>query len=136
MVSSPLGLRRPEDIVGSLQLRIPLFLLGAVAILSGGLKTRARVRAYQGGLGLALLEVLAGVALVGSTAPGVATDGTMIVLAKVTGVIIVISSVAQALKAHKLSKAREESEGGRLYSQIKYSESPNPELPEGDPPLT
>ncbi len=46
-------------------LRLPLFLIGTVAILSGALKARERTRAYYGGVGMGLVEILVGVVCIG-----------------------------------------------------------------------
>ncbi len=104
-------------------LRVPLFLIGAVALLSGGLKARERTRAYYGGVGMGLVEILVGVACMAATMPGVANNDTMIWLMFLAGGVIVVSTVSRGLTASRLRKGREESESRRLYSQIKYEEA-------------
>lgn len=101
-------------------LRVPLFLIGAVALLSGGLKARERVRVYYGGVGMGLLEILVGVACLAATLPGIASNDTMATLISLAGGVIFISTVSRGLTASRLRKGREESESRRLYSQIKY----------------
>lgn len=50
-------------------LRLPLFLIGTVAILSGALKARERTCAYYGGVGMGLVEILVGVVCIGAGMP-------------------------------------------------------------------
>ena len=116
-------------------LRVPLFLVGAVAILSGGLKARERTRAYYGGVGMGLLEILVGVGCMVAGMPGVANNDMMAGLIYLAGGVIFVSTISRGLEASKLRKGQGDSESRRLYSQIKYGEAlAGMTLPEGVTP--
>ncbi len=104
-------------------LRVPLFLIGAVALLSGGLKARERTRAYYGGFGMGLFEIVVGLACMAAAMPGVGSNETMAGLMSLAGGVIFVSTVSRGLRASKLRKGQEDSESRRLYSQIKYGET-------------
>jgi len=115
-------------------LRISLFLIGALALLSGGLKVRERARAYHGGVGMGFVEILVGLASMAATMPGVVDDQTMPWLISLSGGVTFVSTVSRGLEASKLRKDRDESESRRLYSQIKYGEALGGMMIPGDQP--
>ena len=95
-------------------LRVPLFLIGAVALLSGGLKARERTRAYYGGVGMGLVEILVGAACIAATMPGIANNTAMAGLLSLAGGVIFVSTLSRGLEASRIRKGREESEAVRL----------------------
>ncbi len=103
-------------------LRILLGLLALFTLLSGWMKSRARIRSAVGGAGLGAVELLAGFMLLIAQGPGMAPDGARMALGAFTAVVLVLSNVGAVLKASRLRRVREGSEGSRLYSSIKYQE--------------
>lgn len=103
--------------------RVFLGILALFTLLSGWMKSRARIRTVMGGSGgLGVVELLAGIALLVSQAPGVASDGTRTSLAWATAGVLVVSNLFSLLKARRVRRVREDSEGVRLYAKIKSRE--------------
>ena len=113
--------------MGELPLRALLFLFGAFALLSAGLKGRSSTRAGSGVSVLTLVEGLAGVVLMVTTLPGVFALRVTGGVGMGTVVLVLLSSATHLVQVRASSRAREESEGQRLYVTIKY------ELDDGPP---
>ena len=97
---------------------ILLFLFGGFAVLSAVLKVRARVTALLG-IALAVLEGLSGMALMAAAVP---TSGSLESAARMgilTAVLVALSSTVHMLKVRERNRAREASEGRRLYAAVK-----------------
>ena len=105
-----------------MKLRILLAALGFFAIGSGLLKSRARVRDRMGGAGLGVVEGVLGGLLLIAQAPGVADEGVRVALGWATMGIMVASNVYALLRARRYSRRLEDSEGHRLYTQIKFQQ--------------
>ncbi len=97
---------------------ILLFLFGGFAVLTALLKTRARVTAPLA-VALAILEGLSGLALMAAAVPTSGSLETASRVAIVTAVLVALSSTVHMLKVRGKSRARELSEGGRLYAAVK-----------------
>ena len=98
---------------------ILLFLFGGFTVLSALLKTRARVKALLS-VGLIVLEGLAGFALMAAALP---TSGSLESASRmgiVAAVLVAVSSTAHLIKVRERNRAREASEGKRLYASIRY----------------
>ncbi len=106
---------------------ILLFLFGGFALLSAALKARARVTALLG-IALAVLEGLSGMALMAAAVP---TSGSLESAARMgilTAVLVALSSTVHMLKVRERNRAREASEGKRLYAAIKSGIDGNPDV--------
>ena len=97
---------------------ILLFLFGGFAVLTALLKTRARMTAPLA-VTLAVLEGLSGLALMAAALPTSGSLETASRVAIVTAVMVALSSTVHMLKVRGRSRARELSEGGRLYAAVK-----------------
>ena len=97
---------------------ILLFLFGGFAVLTALLKTRGRVTAPLA-VTLAVLEGLSGLALMAAALPTSGSLETASRVAIVTAVLVALSSTVHMLKVRGKSRARELSEGGRLYAAVK-----------------
>ncbi len=98
---------------------ILLFLFGGFAALSAVLKARARVTALLG-VALAVLEGLSGMALMAAALPTSGSLETASRMGILTAVLVGVSSTVHLLKVRERNRAREASEGKRLYAAIKY----------------
>ena len=98
---------------------ILLFLFGGFAVLSALLKTRARVTALLG-VTLAVLEGLSGMALMAAALPMSGSLQTASRVGILTAAMVALSSTVHMLKVRDRSRAREASEGKRLYAAVKY----------------
>ena len=97
---------------------ILLFLFGGFAVLSAVLKIRARIKAPLG-VALLLLEGLSGMALMAAALP---TSGSLETASRtgiLTAVVVALSSTVHLLKVRDRDRAREASEGRRLYAAVK-----------------
>ena len=104
---------------------ILLFLFGGFAVLSALLRTRARVKALVS-IGLMALERLAGFALMAAALP---TSGSLEAASRmgiIAAVLVALSSTVHLLKVRERNRAREASEGKRLYASIRYGTDANP----------
>ena len=111
---------------------ILLFLFGGFAVLSALLRTRARVKALVS-IGLMVLERLAGFALMAAALP---TSGSLEAASRmgiIAAVLVALSSTVHLLKVRERNRAREASEGKRLYASIRYGTDANPRTT-GDQP--
>ena len=111
---------------------ILLFLFGGFTVLSALLKTRARVKALLS-VGLIVLEGLAGFALMAAALP---TSGSLEAASRmgiVAAVLVAVSSTAHLVKVRERNRAREGSEGKRLYASIRYGIDANSMLTEEEP---
>lgn len=106
-----------------MKIRILLAALGLFALLSGALKSRARVSERMGGVGLAPAEALLGLVLLMSQAPGLADEGVRVGLGWATLALMVVSNVHAVFRARRMASGRQDSEGHRLYTQIKFQEA-------------
>ncbi len=97
---------------------ILLFLFGGFAVLTALLKTRGRVTALLA-VTLAVLEGLSGLALMAAALPTSGSLETASRVAIVTAVLVALSSTVHMLKVRGRNRARELSEGGRLYAAVK-----------------
>ena len=97
---------------------ILLFLFGVFAVLSAVLKSRARVTAFSG-VALAVLEGVSGIALMVAALPGSGSLEAASRMGIVTAVLVGISSLVHLMKVRDRSRAREASEGKRLYAAVK-----------------
>ena len=100
-------------------LLILLFLFGGFAVLSAVLKARARVTALLG-VTLAVLEGLSGMALMAAALPGSGSLETATRVGILTAVLVAVSSTVHLMRVRGRTRAREASEGKRLYAAIKY----------------
>ena len=117
---------------------ILLFLFGGFAVLSAVLKARARVTALLA-VALAVLEGLSGMALMAAALPMSGSLETASRMAILTAAVVALSSTVHMLKVRERNRAREASEGKRLYAAVKYgigdsTSVTGDEPPEGDPP--
>ncbi len=107
---------------------ILLFLFGGFAVLSAVLKARAGVTSLLG-VTLAVLEGLSGIALIFSALPMSGSLETASRMAILTAVLVAVSSTVHLMKVRERTRAREATEGKRLYAAIKYGVGASP----GDP---
>ena len=111
---------------------ILLFLFGGFAVLSAALKSRARVTALSG-VALAVLEGVAGMALMAVALPGSGSLETASRVGIVTAVLVATSSTVHLMKVRDRSRAREASEEKRLYAAIKYPMGDLESMTESEP---
>ena len=95
-----------------------LFLFGGFAVLSALLKARARATALLG-VTLAVLEGLSGMALMAAALPMSGSLETASRMGILTAAVVALSSTVHMLKVRDRSRAREASEGRRLYAAVK-----------------
>ena len=98
---------------------IILFLFGGFAVLSALLKTRARVKAFLS-IAFILMEGFAGVALMATALP---TSGSLEAASRmgiIVALLVALSSTVHLVKVRERNRAREASEGKRLYASIRY----------------
>ena len=112
---------------------ILLFLFGAFAVLSAVLKSRARVTALLG-VALAVLEGTSGMALMVAALPGWGSLETASRIGIVTAVLVAISSTVHLVKVRDRRRAREASEGKRLYAALSHPMGDSPSVTEDGPP--
>jgi hypothetical protein len=106
---------------------ILLFLFGGFAAVSALLKSRARVTAPLA-VGLTVLEGISGMVLMGASLP---TSGSLETASRIgiaTAVLVAVSSTVHLMKVRERSRAREASEGKRLYAAIGYQTGDNPSM--------
>ena len=106
--------------MGEPALRALFFIIGAFALFSAGLKGRKTMRAGMGVSLLTVLEGAAGVVLMVTTLPGVFVLPVAGGVAMVTAVVVLASTTVHLVQIRAASRAREESEGSRLYATLKY----------------
>ena len=106
--------------MGELPLRGLLFLFGAFALVSAGLKVRSAPRTGLGIGLLTLVEGLAGVGLVATTVPGVVPLPMTAAAGMTTVGVVLFSTLSHLAKLRSFNRAREESAGSRLYASITY----------------
>ena len=106
--------------MGELPLRGLLFLFGAFALVSAGLKGRATTRAGAGVSLLTVVEALVGVVLMLTTVPGVFPINVPGTAGLATVAIVLLSTTVHLFRLRSLSRAREESTGSRLYASVTY----------------
>lgn len=111
---------------------ILLFLFGGFAVASALLKTRARVTALLG-VTLAVLEGLSGMALMAAALPMSGSLQTASRVGILTAAMVALSSTVHMLKVRDRSRAREASEGKRLYAAVKYGVGGSTSTPGGVP---
>jgi len=107
---------------------ILLFLFGGFAVVSALLKTRARVTALLG-VTLAVLEGLSGMALMAAALPMSGSLETASRMGILTAAVVALSSTVHMLKVRDRSRAREASEGRRLYAAVRtrtHTSGPEP----------
>ena len=97
---------------------ILLFLFGGFAVFSAVLKARARVTKPLA-VALAVLEGLSGMALMAAALPNSGSLETASRMGILTAVVVAFSSTVHMLKVCDRSRAREASEGRRLYAAVK-----------------
>ena len=97
---------------------ILLFLFGGFAVVSALLKTRARVTALLG-VTLAVLEGLSGMTLMAAALPMSGSLQTASRVGILTAAMVALSSTVHMLKVRERNRAREASEGERLYAAVK-----------------
>jgi len=98
---------------------ILLFLFGGFAVVSAVLKSRARVTALLG-VGLAVLEAVSGIALMAAAFPSSGSLDSASRMGIVTALMVALSSTVHLMKVRERNRARDESEGRRLYAAVKY----------------
>ena len=106
--------------MGELPLRGLLFVFGAFALVSAGLKGRATTRRGAGVALLTLVEGLAGMALMATTVPGVFPVSVSATVRMATVALVIFSTTTHLFQLRSLGQAREESSGSRLYASITY----------------
>ena len=111
---------------------ILLFLFGGFAVVSALLKAPARVTALLG-VTLAVLEGLSGMALMAAALPMSGSLETASRMAILTAAVVGVSSTVHLLKVRERNRAREASEGKRLYAAVKYGIGEHPGV-NGDEP--
>ncbi len=108
---------------------ILLFLFGGFAVLSALLKIRARVKALLS-IALTVLEGLSGMALMAAVIPMSGSLQTASRVGILTAAMVALSSTVHMLKVRDRSRAREASEGRRLYAAVKtgtHTSGPEPD---------
>ncbi|MDA0329906.1 MAG: hypothetical protein O2958_12975 [Gemmatimonadetes bacterium] len=108
-----------------MSLRLLLFLTGAMLAVSGGVKLKAMSKAGLGLAPLALLEMIAAVALAGSSVSDTFAVPGMRWAVPLGVLLLLVSSVSHALRLKQHRQRRAETEGGRLQNFLKYSGGPN-----------
>ena len=112
-------------------LLILLFVFGAFAVLSALLKARARITAPPAVV-LAVLEGLAGLALMAFSRPTSGSLTTASAAGIATAALVVFSSTVHLVHVRRRRRARDASQERRLYQSIKYGlDAPGSALPEG-----
>jgi hypothetical protein len=114
------------------KLRILLAVFGLFALGSGLMKSRARVRERMGGAGLGVIEGFLGFVLLISQGPNMANEGLRTALAWTTLGVMAVSNAYAVLRARNFAEERRDSEGHRLYTQIKFQQAL--EMAEADAP--
>jgi hypothetical protein len=99
-------------------MRVLLFAMGVLALVSAGLKFRGRIRNQIGTSQLVLAELGLGVVAVLAASSGALGSGGLVTLAVVTIVSIVAASAHQGRLAAEHQRRRELSEGRRLQRFI------------------
>jgi hypothetical protein len=97
-----------------------LFLVGLLAIVSGALKLRERMRTTLGASRLAPLEVIVGGSVVLGSGLGLSRTPVAPLVVAVTLGLVVASAVVQVRRAARLRKSREISEEERLQSYVEF----------------
>jgi uncharacterized membrane protein len=97
-----------------------LFLVGLLALLSGSLKLRERMRATMGFAPFAVSEVIAGALVVIGSGVGLARTPLAPWVAGLTLGVVLVSAVDQARRAARLRRSREMSEAERLQSYVEF----------------
>ena len=95
-----------------------LFLVGLLALVSGTLKLRGRMRATVGFSPFALSEVVAGALVVIGSGVGLSRTALAPWVAGLTLAVVFASAVDQARRAARLRRSREMSEAERLQSYV------------------
>jgi hypothetical protein len=106
-----------------MKLRILLAGLGLFALLSGWMKSRARVSERMGGNGLGVLEAGLGFLLVISQTSGAPSDGVRTGMGWATVAVMIASNAFALLRARQYAQGRRDSEGHRLYTRVKFEEA-------------
>jgi hypothetical protein len=106
--------------MGELPLRGLLFVFGAFALVSAGLKGRATTRRGAGVALLTIVEGLAGMAVMATTVPGVFPVSVSATVGMATVGLVIFSTTAHLFQLRSLSRVREGSSGSRLYASITY----------------
>ncbi len=96
-----------------------LFLFGGFAALSALLKSRAKVTAPLS-VGLTVLEGISGMVLMGASLPMSGSLETASRVGIVAAVLVALSSTVHLMKVRQRGRAREVSEGKRLYAAVGY----------------
>lgn len=113
-------------------LLILLFLFGGFAVLSALAKARARITAAVAVV-FAVLEGLAGLALMTVSTPTSGSLRTASAAGIATAVLVCVSSTVHLVNVRKRRRARDASQERRLYQSIKYGiGAPGSLTPEGD----
>ena len=97
-----------------------LFLVGLLALVSGTLKLRERMRATVGRSPLAVFEVVAGALVVIGSGVGLSRTPLAPWAAGLTLAVVFASAVDQARRAARLKRSREMSEEERLQSYVEF----------------
>ena len=104
-----------------------LFLFGGFAALSALLKSSAKVTAPLS-VGLTVLEGISGMVLMGASLPMSGSLETASRMGILTAAVVALSSTVHMLKVRERNRAREASEGKRLYAAVKYGIDGNPDV--------
>ncbi len=97
-----------------------LFLVGLLALVSGALKLRPRMRDALGTPPLAVAEVVAGALVVVGSAAGLSRTPVAPWVVAATLLLVVAAVVAQARRAGRWRRSREMSEAERLQSYVEF----------------
>jgi hypothetical protein len=97
-----------------------LFLVGLLALVSGALQLRPRMREALGTPPLALAEVVAGVLVVLGSAAGLSRTPVAPWAVAITLSLVVLAVVSQARRAARWRRSREISEAERLQSYVEF----------------
>ena len=103
--------------------RVILALVGVFAMVSGWLKSRERVRTTLGGVGLGQVEALIGVVLFLAQVSVKGGESGRMALGWVTLGAVAASNMHAILRARRVTREREASQGHRLYTQIKFQQA-------------
>ena len=93
---------------------------------------RGRVTALLG-IALTVLEGISGLALMVTALPGAGSLARASGVGIVTAVLVATSSAVHLMKVRDRSRAREASEGKRLYVALKHPMGDSPSVIEGEP---
>ncbi|MEE8191434.1 MAG: hypothetical protein V3T74_01730 [Gemmatimonadales bacterium] len=104
-----------------------LFLVGLLALVSGTLKLRQRMRATMGLSAFAVVEVVAGALVVIGSGVGLSRTALAPWAVGLTLAVVFASAADQARRAARLRRSQEMSEAERLQSYVEFRAGQDPD---------